>query len=222
MQQWGCGGSTPGSKCVNHCPESIVLNGVKKTQKPTWSAATNEAGAPVRYDCCVLPEFEARDGECVPTCAYLLGPRSFRCKKTCCPPGSLCQAGKCVGKCSPGYRACAYLTHTCCATNWKCCGQGNCCAPTESCCGDGCCPKGKFCCDGGGNATDCCEDDEYCQFYVPSTITSKAQVIGLPKRVKCVSKCPEANRCGDQCCGRGYRCARSGPKKGKCVLNLPA
>lgn len=208
-QQWRCGGPD-GYTCIDTCAETGKLLGKKTT--PTWS--TERMGGtdpdlrdrPKRYDCCTQPEFEPRNGECIPTCAYTHGPGSFRCKKTCCPSGSLCQAGQCVPKCSDGYRRCS--PQMCCPDKWKCCGTNQCCAPNERCCGK-------------GGAEECCGGNEYCEYHVPRKYTSKSQVIGLPPMVRCASGCPAANRCGDQCCGRGYRCASSGPKKGTCVLNLP-
>jgi hypothetical protein len=231
QQQWQCGSKDNGYTCTNTCPPSIVLNGVTYKQEATWSRETYEGGQPKRYDCCVIPNTEPRDGECVPACASLMGPGAFRCKDTCCPKdarwggdefrpsATFCQAGTCVGKCSAGYVACGSLWHTCCATNWKCCNLGLCCGPTESCCGSECCPKGKFCCDGGGNVTQCCNDDEYCLYEAPPGMT-RGGAIGLPRATRCSPSCDPVNRCGDQCCGSGFICARSGPKQGKCILNL--
>ncbi len=208
-QQWHCG--SDGWTCLDTC--AALGKSLRKETVPTWS--TERVGGtdpdlrdrPKRYDCCILPEFEGRNGECIPTCWYTMGPGSFICKKTCCPKGTLCQAGKCVQQCSNGYRRCSH--QKCCPGNWKCCGNDQCCTPNEHCCGQG---------KGGGEH--CCGNDEYCEFSVPRD-TRWADVVGLPPNVRCASACAAVNRCGDQCCGRGYKCARSGPKKGKCVLNLP-
>ena len=228
QQQWQCGNKDNGYTCTNTCPPTIVLNGRTYRQQPTWSSETYEGGQPKLYNCCVIPDSEPRNGECVPSCESLMGPGAFRCKETCCPKearwsgdafrpyATLCQAGTCVGKCSSGYVQCV---QSCCPTSWKCCAGSTCCAPTESCCGEECCPKGKFCCDGGGNATQCCDDDEYCLYEAPAGST-RGGAIGLPRPTRCAPACDPVNRCGDQCCGSGFICARSGPKKGKCILNL--
>src|SRR5207253_388112 len=121
---------------TNTCPPTVVLNGATYKQEATWSRETDEAGRPKVYNCCVRPQFEPRNGECVPSCLFLMGPESFRCKETCCPKAwglgthpTLCQAGACVGSCSAGYHECGSLVHTCCPTNWKCCNVGLCCGP---------------------------------------------------------------------------------------------
>ncbi len=216
MWQYQCGDVHKGD-CLNRCPSRNPVTG--QSQFPC-TAKRPDARGTINGDCC--PKGWGCDedtGQCLQTCASIL-PGSFRCRKTCCPPHSRCQGGTCVAQCSPGWTECG-RTH-CCSTRWKCCPHpAHCCAPTESCCGDDCCPKGKFCCDGGGNSTICCDDDEYCLHSVPVGV-DRGGAIGQPGATRCAPKCNPVNRCGDQCCGRGYRCARRGPKKGKCVLNLPS
>lgn len=215
---------SPGEKCVCF-PDKAECHRITCPPGREWCGAT---------PCCKPGERCTWDGtryKCVGPCED----NEFACRKTnaltsavqCCPKRETfvglfakCQAGTCVYKCSPGWEECGL--RRCCPENWRCCWGGtHCCAPNETCCGDGCCPRGKFCCDGGGNSTTCCDDDEYCLHSIPAKLKWFDQAVGLPAPVACAPKCNPVNRCGDQCCGRGYKCQRSGPKRGKCVLNLP-
>jgi hypothetical protein len=197
-QQWECGDEDNGFKCRNTCPPVNPV--LKQKQQPTWSSATYPGGRPKKYNCCILPDTIPRDGECDVNCKRLYGPTWKQCDGYCCPPSQRCQGKKCVAKCSSASAECG--EDECCLANEECCLSTTCCPPHRTCCGRG---------PGTGK---CCDQDEYCLYRLrPGWQPSNA--IGKPQNLTCVSTCNPVNRCGDNCCGRGFIC-----KKGRCRLNV--
>jgi hypothetical protein len=57
---------------------------------PTSSAAKQPNGAPQRFECCIVPDFVPRDGECLPNCELVHGRGARQCGHGCCPAGAFC------------------------------------------------------------------------------------------------------------------------------------
>ena len=87
-QQWSCGDAANGYACKNHCPRANPV--LRKKQQPTWSTVTYPDGSPQRYNCCPVPDFIPRDGECLPSCAFTHGPGTYQCGEDCCGDSQYC------------------------------------------------------------------------------------------------------------------------------------
>lgn len=91
--QWRCGGPD-GWTCIDGC--AAVGKQFGRRTEATWSAETKGGSDPTvsaepkRYDCCILPDYIPRDGECLPNCELLHGPGARQCGHGCCPDGTFC------------------------------------------------------------------------------------------------------------------------------------
>lgn len=182
--QWTCGGPDAYT-CIDTCKATLAVLPKGKGVKATWSQATWPDGSPKRYNCCVLPDTKAVDGECLPNCPYqyrfggAIGPVS--CGETCCATYQICVKGECQPcekfgghSCQPaggGAAVCCPRGTNCCANNktTACCGpkqtchaagvkQATCKCDTGKKCGSDCCDDGETCCQG----KECCAKGETC------------------------------------------------------------
>lgn len=84
-QKYDCLGPD-GLTCVDRCKfvASGLPPGSDRRVVPTWSAAKQANGAPERFECCIVPDFTPRDGECLPNCELVHGPGAHQCGHGCC------------------------------------------------------------------------------------------------------------------------------------------
>jgi len=183
-------------------------------------------------NCCVPPDEECVDGECVPC--------RTKCGRTCCEEGQVCKnpkSGLCCGanwvsceagaagvvKCCPPRNTCAvsFKTKTakCCGPKQKAVGAActcekkgetpcgdDCCTTSETCSKGTCCPKGKVNCGNG----QCCKPSDCCG---KTCCEGKGQT--------CIDKtcCPAARRFGS---GKAARCCPPGTVAGGNACCPPA
>ena len=90
-QRYDCLGAD-GLTCVDRC--QIIARGLPpgsdRRVVPTSSAAKQANGAPERFECCIVPDFIPRDGECLANCELIHGRGAHQCGHGCCPPGTAC------------------------------------------------------------------------------------------------------------------------------------
>ena len=176
----------PGDQCCRAaggdpwiCPKDTECGKVRSN-----CIAKCPSGQKCGDNCCVPPDEECVDGECVPC--------RTRCGGTCCEDGKVCvnpRAGLCclaswvkceagaagIVKCCPPRDTCAvsFKTKTakCCGPKQKAVGAGctcknkgetvcgnDCCTKSETCSKGMCCPKGKVNCGNG----QCCKPSDCC------------------------------------------------------------